>query len=76
MAWGQEKGADFHISALRACQYEIFDFVPCSLPLKTLILLNFSCFLIRRRGTAISLFFGNLLPVIQALHLVELVLDQ
>ena len=26
--------------------------------------------------TAISLFFGNLLPVIQALHLVELVLDQ
>ena len=24
MAWGQEKGADFHISALRACQYEIF----------------------------------------------------
>ena len=51
MAWGQEKGADFHISALRACQYEIFDFVPCSLPLKTLILLTFSCFLIRRRGT-------------------------
>ena len=50
MAWGQEKGADFHISALRACQYEIFDFVPCSLPLKTLILLTFSCFLIRRRG--------------------------
>ena len=27
-----------------------FDFVPCSLPLKTLILLTFSCFLIRRRG--------------------------
>ena len=53
MAWGQEKGADFHISALRACQYEIFDFVPCSLPLKTLILLTFSCFLIRRRGTAV-----------------------
>ena len=52
MAWGQEKGADFHISALRACQYEIFDFVPCSLPLKTLILLTFSCFLIRRRGMA------------------------
>ena len=51
MAWGQEKGADFHISALRACQYEIFDFVPCSLPLKTLILLTFSCFLIRRRGS-------------------------
>ena len=50
MAWGQEKGADFHISTLRACQYEIFDFVPCSLPLKTLILLTFSCFLIRRRG--------------------------
>ena len=52
MAWGQEKGADFHISALRACQYEIFDFVPCSLPLKTLILLTFLCFLIRRRGKA------------------------
>ena len=50
MAWGQEKGADVKISALRACQYEIFDFVPCSLPLKTLILLTFSCFLIRRRG--------------------------
>lgn len=28
-----------------------FDFVPCSLPLKTLILLTFSCFLIRRRGS-------------------------
>ena len=27
-----------------------FDFVPCSLPLKTLILLTFLCFLIRRRG--------------------------
>ena len=51
MAWGQEKGADVKISALRACQYEIFDFVPCSLPLKTLILLTFSCFLIRRRGS-------------------------
>ena len=50
MAWGQEKGTDFHISTLRVCQYEIFDFVPCSLPLKTLILLTFSCFLIRRRG--------------------------
>ena len=24
MAWGQEKGADFHISVLCACQYEIF----------------------------------------------------
>ena len=24
MAWGQEKGADVKISALRACQYEIF----------------------------------------------------
>ena len=58
MAWGQEKGADFHISALRACQYEIFDFVPCSLPLKTLILLTFSCFLIRRRGSVpLFLFF-------------------
>ena len=56
MAWGQEKGADVKISALRACQYEIFDFVPCSLPLKTLILLTFSCFLIRRRGrTALSI---------------------
>ena len=54
MAWGQEKGADFHISALRACQYEIFDFVPCSLPLKTLILLTFSCFLIRRREKDVS----------------------
>lgn len=32
-----------------------FDFVPCSLPLKTLILLTFLCFLIRRRGI-ISLF--------------------
>lgn len=52
MAWGQEKGADVKISALRTCQYEIFDFVPCSLPLKTLILLTFSCFLIRRRGMA------------------------
>ena len=57
MAWGQEKGADFHISALRACQYEIFDFVPCSLPLKTLILLTFSCFLIRRRGTETAFAF-------------------
>jgi hypothetical protein len=57
MAWGQEKGADFHISALRACQYEIFDFVPCSLPLKTLILLTFSCFLIRRRGIAQKFFW-------------------
>ena len=52
MAWGQEKGTDVKISALRACQYEIFDFVPCSLPLKTLILLTFLCFLIRRRGRA------------------------
>ena len=59
MAWGQEKGADFHISALRACQYEIFDFVPCSLPLKTLILLTFSCFLIRRRGTLCIVFFAS-----------------
>jgi len=24
MAWGQEKGTDVKISALRACQYEIF----------------------------------------------------
>ena len=30
-----------------------FDFVPCSLPLKTLILLTFSCFLIRRRGSGL-----------------------
>ena len=59
MAWGQEKGADFHISALRACQYEIFDFVPCSLPLKTLILLTFSCFLIRRRGRGLFLLQGK-----------------
>ena len=59
MAWGQEKGADFHISALRACQYEIFDFVPCSLPLKTLILLTFSCFLIRRRGTGTAFFMAD-----------------
>ena len=57
MAWGQEKDADFHISALRACQYEIFDFVPCSLPLKTLILLTFSCFLIRRRGRLCACFY-------------------
>ena len=57
MAWGQEKGADVKISALRACQYEIFDFVPCSLPLKTLILLTFSCFLIRRRGRAVLLLY-------------------
>lgn len=41
----QEKGADIlRISALRACQYLIFDFAPCSLPLKTLILLTFSMF--------------------------------
>ena len=57
MAWGQEKGADVKISALRACQYEIFDFVPCSLPLKTLILLTFSCFLIRRRGITDTIFY-------------------
>ena len=60
MAWGQEKGADVKISALRACQYEIFDFVPCSLPLKTLILLTFSCFLIRRRGSKTALFCYSL----------------
>ena len=58
MAWGQEKGADVKISALRACQYEIFDFVPCSLPLKILILLTFSCFLIRRRGTDVRFFLS------------------
>ena len=33
-----------------------FDFVPCSLPLKTLILLTFSCFLIRRRGMPLGFF--------------------
>ena len=68
MAWGQEKGADFHISALRACQYEIFDFVPCSLPLKTLILLTFSCFLIRRRGTPFSF-------LLQDIFLIRLLAD-
>ena len=51
MAWGQEKGADVKISALPVSM-RFFDFVPCSLPLKTLILLTFLCFLIRRRGTA------------------------
>ena len=50
MAWGQEKGTDVKISALPVSM-RFFDFVPCSLPLKTLILLTFSCFLIRRRGT-------------------------
>ena len=64
MAWGQEKGADFHISALRACQYEIFDFVPCSLPLKTLILLTFSCFLIRRRGNVHPFLLFYFLPLV------------
>ena len=49
MAWGQEKGTDVKISALPVSM-RFFDFVPCSLPLKTLILLTFSCFLIRRRG--------------------------
>ena len=51
MAWGQEKGTDVKISALPVSM-RFFDFVPCSLPLKTLILLTFSCFLIRRRGMA------------------------
>ena len=49
MAWGQEKGTDVKISALPVSM-RFFDFVPCSLPLKTLILLTFLCFLIRRRG--------------------------
>ena len=49
MAWGREKGTDVKISALPVSM-RFFDFVPCSLPLKTLILLTFLCFLIRRRG--------------------------
>ena len=53
MAWGQEKGTDVKISALPVSM-RFFDFVPCSLPLKTLILLTFSCFLIRRRGSGLS----------------------
>ena len=56
MAWGQEKGTDVKISALPVSM-RFFDFVPCSLPLKTLILLTFLCFLIRRRGTGGSLFY-------------------
>ena len=55
MAWGQEKGADVKISALPVSM-RFFDFVPCSLPLKTLILLTFSCFLIRRRGKGFLFF--------------------
>ena len=61
MAWGQEKGTDVKISALPVSM-GFFDFVPCSLPLKTLILLTFSCFLIRRRGTAA--FFMAQIPLI------------
>ena len=53
MAWGQEKGADVKISALPVSM-RFFDFVPCSLPLKTLILLTFLCFLIRRRGREVA----------------------
>ena len=52
MAWGREKGTDVKISALPVSM-RFFDFVPCSLPLKTLILLTFLCFLIRRRGRAV-----------------------
>ena len=55
MAWGREKGTDVKISALPVSM-RFFDFVPCSLPLKTLILLTFSCFLIRRRGTGGAFF--------------------
>ena len=61
MARVQEKGADVKISALPVSM-RFFDFVPCSLPLKTLILLTFSCFLIRRRGTAA--FFMAQIPLI------------
>ena len=58
MAWGQEKGADVKISALPVSM-RFFDFVPCSLPLKTLILLTFLCFLIRRRVKLIQYFSSN-----------------
>ena len=51
MAWGQEKDTDVKISALPVSM-RFFDFVLCSLPLKTLILLTFLCFLIRRRGSS------------------------
>ena len=43
MAWGQEKGSDVKISALPVSM-RFFDFVPCSLPLKTLILLDYLMF--------------------------------
>ena len=56
MAWGQEKGTDVKISALPVSM-RFFDFVPCSLPLKTLILLTFLCFLIRRRGMRPPFFY-------------------
>ena len=58
MAWGQEKGTDVKISALPVSM-RFFDFVPCSLPLKTLILLTFSCFLIRRRGISSFYFIAK-----------------
>ena len=58
MAWGQEKGTDVKISALPVSM-RFFDFVPCSLPLKTLILLAFLCFLIRRRGKAFLFFYSS-----------------
>ena len=67
MAWGQEKGADVKISALPVSM-RFFDFVPCSLPLKTLILLTFSCFLIRRRGTPFSF-------LLQDIFLIRLLAD-
>ena len=59
MAWGQEKGTDVKISALPVSM-RFFDFVPCSLPLKTLILLTFLCFLIRRRGKSVSFFIARI----------------
>ena len=58
MAWGQEKGTDVKISALPVSM-RFFDFVPCSLPLKTLILLTFLCFLIRRRGRELPSFLRD-----------------
>ena len=70
MAWGREKGTDVKISALPVSM-RFFDFVPCSLPLKTLILLTFLCFLIRRRGTGIVLYSASAL-----LFLVVKIADQ
>ena len=66
MAWGQEKGADVKISALPVSM-RFFDFVPCSLPLKTLILLTSSMFsylvLPFRRSVFFLGFIGIFLPV-------------